>query len=150
MRVPEPLFVLINPVMRTLLRSPLHGLASGSLMLIGFTGRRTGRRYTTPVRYLRRGETIRCFTAEQTKWWRNLRGGAEVTLRLRGRDARYRAEAIHDEPERLRAALADYLQQFPQDAAYHDIRLGADGKPDPSDLEHAARKAVMVEARPLA
>ncbi|MDE0053611.1 MAG: hypothetical protein OXT64_05055, partial [Gammaproteobacteria bacterium] len=48
MRIPEPLFVVINAGMRLLLRSPLHALASRSLMLITFTGRVTGRTYTTP------------------------------------------------------------------------------------------------------
>src|SRR5262249_17743027 len=52
MRLPEPLFVVINPVIRALLRSPVHGLMSKSLMLITFTGRKSGRRYTTPVRYV--------------------------------------------------------------------------------------------------
>lgn len=147
MRLPEPLFVLINPMMRLLLRSPLHGLVSGSLMLITFTGRRSGRRYTTPVRYIRRGDAIRCFSSSETRWWRNLRGGAEVTLRIRGRDATYHAVALHDDPAQLRAALEDYLAEFPQDAAYHDIRRSKNGL-DAGDLERAAREAVMVEAVP--
>jgi hypothetical protein len=149
MRMPEPLFVVINPTMRCLLRSPLHGLASGSLMLITFTGRRSGRRFTTPVRYIRRGDAIRCFTGSESKWWRNLKGGAEVTLRIVGRDQRYRATAIHDDPASVRAGLEDYLREFPQDAVYHDIRQIGKGTFDPADLERAAKTAVMVEARPV-
>lgn len=149
MRIPEPLFVVINPTMRCLLRSPLHGLASGSLMLITFTGRRSGRRFTTPVRYIRRGDAIRCFTGAESKWWRNLKGGAEVTLRIAGRDRRYRATAIHDDPASVRAGLEDYLAEFPQDAAYHDIRLIGQRTLETAGLARAARTAVMVEARPL-
>lgn len=149
MRVPEPLFVLINPTMRLLLRSPLHLFLSGSLMLITFTGRKSGRRFTTPVRYVRRGDTVRCFTASENKWWRNLQGGAEVTLRIRGRDLPFQATAIHDDPAKVRAGLEDYLREFPQDAAYHDIRLVGRRTLDPADLERAAKTAVMVEARPL-
>ena len=149
MRMPEPLFVLINPVMRLLLRSPLHVFLSSSLMLITFTGRRSGRRYTTPVRYMRAGEVVRCFTTAETKWWRNLKGGSAVTLRIRGRDLPCHAVAVHDEPARVRVALESYLRQFPQDAAYHDIQLDGAGTPDAADLERAARAAVMVEARPL-
>lgn len=149
MRLPEPLFVLINPTMRLLLRSPLHFLVSSSLMLISFTGRRSGRRYTTPVRYVRAGEIIRCFTTRDTQWWRNLKGGADVSLRVRGRDLPCQAVAIDDDPVRTRAALASYLRDFPQDAAYHDVRLGAGRIPEPADLERAAHHAVLVEARPL-
>ena len=149
MRLPEPLFVVINPTMRLLLRSPLHVLVSGSLMLITYTGRRSGRRYSTPVRYLRRGDVIRCFTTTESRWWRNLRDGAEVSLRIRGHEARYHARAIHDDAARVRAGLEDYFAQFPQDAAYHAVRLAAGRRPDPADLARAAQHAVMVEARPL-
>jgi hypothetical protein len=148
MRLPEPLFVLINPMMRLLLRSPLHGLVSDSLMLIGYAGRRSGRRYATPVRYVRAGATIRCFSTQATRWWRNLKGGASVSLRLQGRELPCEAVAIDDDPARTRVALEAYLRQFPQDAAYHDVRLGPDGAPLPADLERAAQHAVLVEARP--
>jgi len=37
-----------------LLRSPLHRLASGSLLLITYRGRRSGRRFTIPVIYAER------------------------------------------------------------------------------------------------
>jgi hypothetical protein len=42
---------VVNPLARRLLRSPLHGLASGRLALITYTGRHSGRRYTIPVGY---------------------------------------------------------------------------------------------------
>ena len=59
-------------------------------MLITFTGRNSGRQFTTPVRYFRDGETVRSFTSAESQWWRNLRGGADVVLRIEGRDAPYR------------------------------------------------------------
>jgi deazaflavin-dependent oxidoreductase (nitroreductase family) len=147
MRLPEPLFVVINPVMRTLLRSPLHFLWSRSLMLITFTGRKSGRRYTTPVRYVRLDGIVRCFTSSENLWWRNLRGGAVVSLRIEGRERSYHATAIDDDPPRIRAALQHYLALFPQDAAYHGIRLNPDKSLLAGDLERASRDAVVVEAR---
>jgi deazaflavin-dependent oxidoreductase (nitroreductase family) len=149
MRLPEPLFVFINPVVRTLLRSPLHPLLSGSVLLITFTGRRTGRHYTTPVRYVRSGESIRCFSSPETLWWRNLRGGAQVRLRIAGMERDYSASAIQGDPVRILAALREYLALFPQDAAYHSIARNRDGSLSPADLERAAHEAVVVEARPL-
>ena len=147
MRLPEPLFVVINPVMRTLLRSPLHFVCSRSLMLITFTGRKSGRRYTTPVRYVRLDGIVRCFTSSENLWWRNLRGGALVSLRIEGRERPYHARAIDDDPPRIRAALQHYLALFPQDAAYHGIRLNPDKSLVAEDLERASRDAVVVEAR---
>jgi hypothetical protein len=75
---------LLNHAVAALLRSPLHGLISRDLMLITFTGRKSGRSYTTPVTYSQQGEQI-VFHSTQ-RWWKNLEGSALVTLRLRGRE----------------------------------------------------------------
>lgn len=75
-----------NPLMKWLLRSPLHGLVSGKYVLIMFTGRRSGKAYMTPVQYIQAGEELYIITSEGYTWWKNLRGGAEVMLHLRGKD----------------------------------------------------------------
>lgn len=149
MKVPEPLFLIINPVMKFILRSPLHGIFSGSIMLITFTGRKSGRQFTTPVRYTRHGENIRCYTITENKWWRNLVDGAEVTLRVAGRERRYSATAIVDDYPLVRERLAEYLGIYPQDAAYHEVKVAADGSLVAEDLDRAAGHAVVVEAKPI-
>ena len=86
MRIPEPLFPVINRVMRLLLSSPLHALMSGSVMVIHYTGRRTGRPRWTPVRYLRESDdTIVCLTGSETGWWPNFLEPRDVRLQLAGR-----------------------------------------------------------------
>jgi hypothetical protein len=149
MKLPEPLFVIINPVVTFLLRSPVHGICSNSLMLITFTGRKSRRKFTTPVRYVPVDGVIRCFTSATTLWWRNLKGGADVMLRVAGKEAWYRADAIFGQPERIKSALIHYLALFPQDAAYHDIGLNKDKSLNEQDLARAAREVIVVEARPL-
>ena len=149
MKIPEIFFAVINPVMRVILRSPFHRIWSRSLMLITFTGRNSGRRFMTPVRYIRIGTTVRCFTTANTKWWRNLRGGADVVLRIEGIDRPYHAVAIADDPDTIRSALRDYLELFPQDAAYHAVRLKKNKSPVAGDLDRASRHAVFVEAKPI-
>ena len=149
MKIPEPLFAIINPVVRTLLRSPLHFLASASLMIIAFKGRKTGRLYATPVRYLMEGDFVLCFSSKETRWWRNLRGGATATPKLRGRRVECRAEVVEGEPAIIREALAGYLARFPQDAAYHNVRLNPDRTPIPEDLERAAANSVQVCLAPV-
>ena len=118
-------------------------------MLISFTGRRSGRQFTTPVRYIRDGETVRCFSSAETQWWRNLRGGADVVLRIKGRDAPYHATIVENDPEEVRKWLQHYLGLFPQDAAYHDIRLNRDKSLVSEDLEKTSRSAILVEAQPI-
>lgn len=147
MKLPEPLFAIINPVMRFILRSPLHALFSSSLMLITFTGRRSGRQFTTPVRYIRDEGMIRCFTAQENKWWRNLCGGADVVLRIAGEEQSYHAAVITDDPALIKHRLTHYLGLYPQDAAYHEIRLNKDKSLVSEDLERASHNAVVVDCR---
>jgi hypothetical protein len=77
-----------NPVVRAVLRSPAHRLLSGRVLLLTYTGRRTGEQHTIPVQYARDGEALVVTVGwpERKVWWRNLRGpGAQVGLTLAGR-----------------------------------------------------------------
>ena len=149
MKLPEQLFVVINPLMRMFLHTPFHWLLSNSVMLITFTGRKTGRHYTTPVRYIKDGETVRCFSSDVNRWWKNLRGGGEVVLRIRGRDGHYAARLIEDDPVEIEQGLRDYFDRYPEDAVYHDARLTPDKQLVEADLPSAVRHAIVVEATPV-
>jgi len=61
---------LANRCVIGLLRSPLHRLASGSLLLITYRGRRSGRQFTIPVMYAERDGVLTIFVgnAEQKVW----------------------------------------------------------------------------------
>ena len=83
---------VVNPLVVRLLRSPLHRLLPG-VMLITVTGRHTGRRYTTPVQYVFDQDAVYVLTRDDRSWWRNARGGATVSLRMRGRRFRGNAES---------------------------------------------------------
>jgi len=68
----------INPLLRLLIRSPLHWLASRRLALITYTGRRSGRRYTIPVGYEMVDLRVRITVGSPDRkvWWRSLTGRA--------------------------------------------------------------------------
>lgn len=151
MRIPDPLFAVINPLMRMMLRSTLHRLAgSDSLMLLEVTGRKSGRVFSIPIRYLRVDGTIHCFTTTHTGWWHNLLDGAGVTLRIEGRDLPCRAKAIAREPDKVRSPIRHFLETFPQDAVYQEIGLNPDKSLVEGDLERALAKAVFIECQPVA
>ena len=145
-RLERGLYRLLNVGVGLLLRSPLHGLASGRIMLLTVTGRRSGRRFTVPVSYLRYGGDILGFTSEHwSVWWKNLRGGAPVAARVRGRRlaGSARAETGGDAVAR---ALGDFLTEFPAAAGRYGVGLDADGRPLAQSVEAAVRerRAVMV------
>jgi deazaflavin-dependent oxidoreductase (nitroreductase family) len=91
--------------MKLLLRSPLHGLGSGSFMLVTFSGRRSGRVYTIPVNYVRDGDVLLVVSYRHRTWWRNLRRGAPVTVRVKGEDLTCVGEAS---PTTTRPSLPVY------------------------------------------
>jgi hypothetical protein len=79
---------VINPLVRWLIRSPLHGLASRRIALITYSGRRSGHRYTIPVGYEVTGVdvTITVGSPDRKVWWRSLTGaGAPVELQIGNR-----------------------------------------------------------------
>jgi len=123
-----------NPFVRVILHSPLHGLLSGSLLLVTYTGRRSGRMFTIPVLYVEDGADLLVYVGRSAEkvWWRNLREGAPVHVRLRGRELAGTATAAVGD-----AGLRElYLARFPRaakslatDAAPVFVRL--------TDLKHA-------------
>jgi deazaflavin-dependent oxidoreductase (nitroreductase family) len=101
---------VMNFVPSTILRSPLHRVMSRSTMLLTFTGRRTGRSYTIPVVFYQDGDKLLVTT--DSGWWHNLAAGAEVVVRLSGRDERGLAVAEPD-PERVLVVLQEMVRRYP-------------------------------------
>ncbi len=99
-----------NLVPGRLLRSPAHRVLSGKYVLVSFTGRRSGRRYSTPVAYAQEGDTV--WVSTDSRWWRNLVGDAPVQLRLRGHAVDGVATVITDETEAV-ACCADSSEAIP-------------------------------------
>jgi hypothetical protein len=90
---------VVNPTLRTILRSPIHRLASGRFALITYTGRRSGREYTIPCFYRDTGDevTIAVGWPDRKVWWRNMTGeGAPVRVLIQGQELRGHAIATRD------------------------------------------------------
>ncbi|MBN1146119.1 MAG: nitroreductase family deazaflavin-dependent oxidoreductase [Anaerolineales bacterium] len=139
-----------NSIIAWLLRSPLHRFVSKNMMLISYTGRKSGKSYTTPVNYLRmtdeRGEFLATTSQKERLWWRNLRGGAAVRVRLQGQERPASAEAIEDETKVAENMLA-YFQHAPQLARYFGIGLDESGQPLSEDVLGSARDRVFIKTR---
>lgn len=145
MKIPEPLFKTINFVVRLLLKSPIHSFWSDSLLVIGFNGRKTGKYYETPVRYVKASNVIQCFTSKTGKWWRNVRDNPSITALVVGQYSSYQAVVTTDDSLRIGTALTRCLELYPQDAVYHDISIGPEGMPDHEDIENALANVVLIE-----
>ena len=137
---------LVNPVMRVLLRSPLHGAVSGNISILHFKGRRSGRALNTPLSYVRDGDTVLFLSSTNTGWWKNFRDGepaVEVELgreRLPGT-----ATLLEGDSEALRDRVRQFLTALPRDAMVYGIKLDKSRLPVEDSLAKAAPKLILVE-----
>ena len=140
---------IANPMMKFILQSPLHRIASSQIMLITVTGRKSGKQYTTPVNFVEiddfEDEGLLSVVSHQHRtWWRNLRGGAPVTIVLRGQRRQAYAEVFEEQAE-VAERLYDHLLDVPQFAEPLGVGLDADGEPIRADADTAAVGKVMIE-----
>jgi len=135
----------LNPLIAVILRSPLHSMMSKTVLLITFTGRKSGKQYTTPVSYSQEGGTVYVFT--NGDWWKNLQGGAQVSLWLRGQELNGFALAVSDDKQRIADGLGLFLSRHPSNKGVYAVTLDESGKPKAEDLLKAAQTATMIQIR---
>ena len=136
---------LLNSTMKFVLRSPAHGIVSKSLLLITFTGRKSGKTYTTPVSYSQDGDQVTIFT--HANWWKNLRGEAPVTLRIRGRELQGLAQPVAEDKQAVAAGLEAHLRKVPSDAKYYGVTFDDHHNPKAEEVEQGVQNVVMVRVR---
>jgi len=132
-----------NPFMIWLIRSPIHRLLSKNFMTLSYTGRKSGKSYQVPVNYTRQGDILVTFSYRERTWWRNLRGGAPVVLRLEGENVSATSRVMEKDAE-VTEALMTYLSQSPQMAKYFQVRLDASGAPEIKDIQQTAAERVVI------
>ncbi len=136
-----------DPMMTWLLKSPLHGLVSNGMLLITVTGRKTGKKYTTPVGYYDEDGILWVLTDRDRTWWRNLRNGAQVKLLLKRKPVTAFAEPTFDE-QVVESQLVDYIKHIPQAARTMGIHM-EHGQANPQDLARNAKERLFVKIKPL-
>jgi deazaflavin-dependent oxidoreductase (nitroreductase family) len=140
---------LYNPIVIWILRSPLHSLMDKSTILITFTGRKSGNKYTVPVSYMRDGDKLLMISQRGHSWWKNLRGGAQVTLYMQGQNLKASGEVFTD-VETVANKLLLFLQQFPRYQRLIHIKLAANGQPEDSEaFQRFAQDMVIVQMKEL-
>jgi deazaflavin-dependent oxidoreductase (nitroreductase family) len=132
-----------NPIMKWLIKSPLHFFVSKNMMLITYTGNKSGKTYTTPVNYLRDGNTIYATSRHDRVWWRNLRGRSPVRLVLEGKEVTAIPEVTEDEGS-VTTLMVNYFRLASQLARYYKVGLDNAGVPLPEDLARIAKSMIVV------
>lgn len=132
-----------NRLMSGVLRSPLHRVASRSVLLITFSGRKSGKTYTTPISYLREGNMVTAFS--HARWTKNLAGGAPVTLNIKNKAYRGQADLVTDDKEVIARELQRFLNIVRSDARFYQVKFDEDGTPNWEDVQRAAQTSYLLK-----
>ena len=96
---------LFNAPVAAIANSPrFGGLLRRNIAMITYTGRRSGKTFTIPVAYRRRGDEIEIAAnlPDAKTWWRNFLGdGAPLTIRLDEAERAGHAVAHQDDRGRV-------------------------------------------------
>jgi hypothetical protein len=138
---PKAMMPLVDAFVGAILRSPLHGLLSKSMLLLAYTGRQSGKRYQRPLGYRRDGDVVTLVAGNS--WWLNVRDGAPVTLRLAGAELRGFAVPVEERRQAADALMA-FVEKNPHLARMYNVILTRDGRPDRGSVEVAVNTLVVV------
>ena len=140
----------VNVPMRAVLSLPFATPLSANLMLIAYTGVKSGKAYRQPVSYARDGETL--LTPGGGRWTLNLKGGRPVRLRLRGRTVPAHADLV-DDPTEVERLLEVIATGNPRAMGFIPLPRRPDGRLEPDALAAAIQHGFRIvrwhlDARP--
>lgn len=105
MNLKGPLVRGINRWVVGLRDAPLVGkLVRRGITVVSYTGRRSGRTFSTPVGYQRKGDVVEIsvMMPDAKTWWRNFNGeGGPLTLELDGAERTGHATSHRDDRGRV-------------------------------------------------
>jgi hypothetical protein len=131
--------------MRFVLRSPLQGRVSKSVLLTTCAGRVRGKRFTTPVSPSLDGDRVTIFC--RTGWGKNLTGSSKVTLRLRERSVEGTAGVVADDRRLVADGLAAHRSKVRSDARVCGATFDEQGNPKAGDAGAGCRHDPSPVAR---
>jgi hypothetical protein len=135
---PAPVLRIVNPIVRTLLRTPILAGARGSLMALAFTGRKSQRRFTLPVSAHRIDGDLYALTG--ARWRLNFRGGAPAEVYYDGADLRMHGDLV-EEPGAVAALYHRCAESYGPKNAQRllGMRFTGTGIPSEDDFRTAAQ-----------
>ena len=98
----------LNAVMVPLLKSRWKWTVQPFIATTTYTGRRSGKTFSTPVLYRQHSNvvTVRVAAPEAKQWWRNfLNTGAPITIQLREANRTGHATALRDDRGQVKVRI---------------------------------------------
>jgi hypothetical protein len=140
-RIQARVMSMLNVFMRPILRLPFPTPLTKRLMLVSFSGRKSGKAYQQPLSYVQQNDTL--LTPGGGKWKLNLREDQPVRIHLRGQDVFARPEFVRD-PEEIERLIGVMTAANPTVGAFVGMPKGTDGRLDRARLETAVKYGFMI------
>lgn len=138
-----------QPLICWWLRSPLHGMLSRDVLLLSYSGRKTGKSYELPLSYAEIGGNIYLCT-RTSRWWRNLGDGKVVELHLRGRRVRAASFVLDSASSEALDGFRAFLTRLPRTGEMlYEVGCDAERRPLESDLAREVRRSTVLRLEPL-
>lgn len=131
----------VNVPMRAVLGLPVPTPLGGNLMLLSYTGRKSGKAYRQPVSYVRDGDVL--LTPGGGRWTLNMTGRRPIRIRLRGRDVTAEPELVTD-PAEVEDLLGVIAAKNPRATRFIPIPRRADGRLDQDVLGAALNHGFCI------
>lgn len=136
-----------NDLVTFLLSSPLHKLISNQLLLLTYTGRKSGKQVTVPLGYVREGNTILLLTDHA--WYKSLLTNPQVSLRIQGKTYMGSAEVTADDKAEVEREMIYFVKQRPGGARAYGVKMLPSDEPDLETVKQAAQRFTAIRI-PLA
>jgi hypothetical protein len=139
---PDLLLNIVNPALTFALKTPLGGLI-GDFMLVAFTGRKSGKRYATPVSAHALDGAL--YVVLEAQWKYNFRDGADPQVSYRGKTRTMRGELI-TEPVAVAGIVDRIARSYSPKKAQRQMGMTfRDGSyPTLAEWEDAARRVKIA------
>ncbi len=125
---------ILNPIIQSILKSPLHPLMSEHSLVIKYTGRESGKEHSFPAYYHLAGSSLQVLIEKTEDWWRSLRNGANVKVIVKGNELRGWAEAVQD-PQNMKDDFYKLLDFIPELSTELNVRRDEDGSFSSEDVK---------------
>ena len=132
-----------NKIMVWLLRSPLHSMISSGIMIIGFSGSKSGKSYSTPVNYYKIDETIYAISDRSRTWWKNIKKNPDLDLFIKRENFSGKGIII-DSKVQVEDALAIIYKKNPQIAKYMKVEM-VEGEPVLKDIQKLSDNTIVIK-----
>jgi len=143
---PDRILRIVNPLLKSLLRTPLAGAARKQLMVLTFKGRKSGKEYSTPVSAHRIDNQL--VAIGDAAWTKNFRDGAPAEVLHDGKTMSMQGELITDP-----ATVADLSHRVAESYGARraqrmmGLSFRDDGVPSLQDFRQAVEKYKLVAVR---